>query len=206
MKKQIYFIFLSSLAVFLLSLVVISINNEKKIYYEFLELLKSDDGKIDSYLLYLSNKDFSKYLFLKGIKHFWNNEPKEGYSSLVKALSNGRLRDKEIGISKFLIGQYLLFEENNPEGISFLTSEESYKFFHYYVNYALGIYNFNKENYDEAIEFFNLATNIPNEEIKKDIFLRIYFIETAKYKDVNENTKKTLSSVDKTLIKNLIKN
>ncbi len=189
MKKFVYIVFFFSLLVFLISLSLRILNRDQKLYSEFVNAMNLNDSqKIDSFLVSISNVSLDKYNFFKGIRCFWEGDFEEGFFILSSLLSNRSLSSKEVSIAKFLVGYYLLFEKNDSKGISFLTSEP-YTFFPEFVSYVIGVYNFNKGNYDEAIEFFYSSTNIPNENVRKDVISRILFIEISKYGEAGKDIK-----------------
>lgn len=183
------------IAVVLIAIAVLLgvVSEEKRLHSDFMDALsKSDNERLEEILSKVSNINISKYYFLKGVKSLLDGNEKLGLSNLFLSLSNARLVEKEIGLSKLLIGQYLLLETKDTKGIQFLTSEECQKYYKEYADYTLGVYNFNKENYDEALDFLIGVTNTRDEKMRKDALLRVYFIQMLKSNYVDENLRKQL--------------
>lgn len=206
-KRIVFFIFLSTLVLFILSLLVYFFLKEDSQYSNFLFLLeKADEKEIEAFLVNVSNKNLMKYYLLSGIKDFYDGEEGLGISNLMIVITNETLSKRDIAVAKFLIGSYLLLEENRLEGIGFLTSSETIKYFSNYVYYIIGVYNFDKENYDEAMDFLLPITNFNNEEIKKDILLRISFIQLAKEGKLSKEIESQILKLDKNIIETILSN
>ncbi|MEN2998389.1 MAG: hypothetical protein ABDH28_05080 [Brevinematia bacterium] len=204
-KKTLIIIFVFSTILLISAIIIYILSEEKRLLSEFLHKLeKADEESLVKILSKISNSNPSKYFFLKGLKDFYDGNEKSAISNLTKAISTPGLSEKEIGASKILIGQYLLLEKKDTKGLDLLTSGEAYKSFPEHVSFIIGMYNFEKGSYEEALEFFIPLTNAQNKEVREEALVRISFIQTAKYGKVSEEIKKQLSEINKELYKNLL--
>ncbi|MCS7299554.1 MAG: hypothetical protein RMJ37_06340 [Spirochaetia bacterium] len=187
----------SAVVLLILALLLGVINEENRLHTDFVNALKDYDyEKANLILDKMSNVNISRYYLLKGVKDLLDGNEKSGLSNLFLSLSNTKLGEKEIALSKLLIGQYLLLEVGDIKGIQFLTDEGCQRYYKEYADYTLGVYNFNKESYDEALDFLIGVTNARDEKMKKDTLLRLYFINMLKSNYVDESLKKQLSDFE----------
>lgn len=204
--KKSVFVFIVAFIFLVFSLVVYVAVEPKRIDVEFFRLLESgDEEKLNKFITEISNKNFQKYVYFSSLIDYFDGRDKEAVEGFLSLISNGGISEKELGISKFIVGYYLLFEKNDMRGMSFILSPESYKYFSEYVNYFIGLYNFERENYDEALKFFLVITNSSDENMRKSVLARIAFIELVKDNKVSKEVKDQLKSIDKDLFYNLIK-
>lgn len=204
--KKSVFVFIVAFIFLVFSLVVYVAVEPKRIDVEFFRLLESgDEEKLNKFIIDISNKNFQKYVYFSSLIDYFDGRDKEAVEGFLSLISNGGISEKELGVSKFIVGYYLLFEKNDMRGMSFILSPESYKYFSEYVNYFIGLYNFERENYDEALKFFLVITNSSDENMRKSVLARIAFIELVKDNKVSKEVKDQLKSIDKDLFYNLIK-
>lgn len=204
--KKSVFVFIVAFIFLVFSLVVYVAVEPKRIDVEFFRLLESgDEEKLNRFITEISNKNFQKYVYFSSLIDYFDGRDKEAVEGFLSLISNGGISEKELGVSKFIVGYYLLFEKNDMRGMSFILSPESYKYFSEYVNYFIGLYNFERENYDEALKFFLVITNSSDENMRKSVLARIAFIELVKDNKVSKEVKAQLKSIDKDLFYNLIK-
>lgn len=198
--------FIGAFVFFIISLTIYMVFEEKRVDKEFFDLLqKGDEEELLRFLEEVSNKSFSKYLYFSSLKDYSEGKEKEAIRGFVSLISNGSISEKEMGVAKFIVGYYLLFERNDIKGMKFVLSPESCKYFPEYVNYVVGLYNFEKENYDEALRFFLGITNAKDEVMRRNVLTRIAFIELAKGGKVSRGVKEQLERIDRELFYNLIK-
>ncbi|MGC8964684.1 MAG: hypothetical protein ACP5KI_04920 [Brevinematia bacterium] len=197
---------LFSLLTFVISTFIIYPNKWKNYLIEFIQSIESNDNnKINKILLEISNSGKpEEYNFFYGLLKFYNGEEEEG-TKILTSISNSNLNEEEKVIMNFLVGEYLLFNKD-VSGIPLLLSKECYNIFSNYVNYTIGIYNFDKGNYEEALEFLYSATNIENQEIKKEVLLRITFIYLLKEGKIESNIISEIEKLEsnKNFISNII--
>lgn len=206
-RRLIFLVFVGSVLIFLATLIISIPSREEKLYSEFLSLLREEsEEKMISFLIRVSNESEGKYYFLRGIKKFYDGDGEGGSKDLIKAVSSYNLSEKEAGLSKLLVGQYLLLEKKNERGIEFLRSKEVYNKFSDYANYILGLFSFEKGNYDEALKLFASITNTVREEIKREALRRILFIKLLREGKAEENVRKQLSEIDRTFYESLLRN
>lgn len=204
--RRLLWIFVGSIIFFAISLIFYVIFEGQRVDKEFFELLqKGNEEELNRFLKDVSNRSFSKYVYFVSLKNYSEGKEKEAISGFMNLISNGNISEREIGISKFIVGYYLLFEKNDIRGMGFILSSESYKYFPEYVNYVVGLYNFEKENYDEALKFFLSITNSRDEVMRKNVLTRIAFIDLAKEGRVSKEIKEQLRGINKELFYNLIK-
>ncbi|MCX8029777.1 MAG: hypothetical protein N2712_07280 [Brevinematales bacterium] len=196
-KRYIPIITATSIILLVTSIILYITNVENRYYAGFVGALSNSDyEKMEDYLLAISNINTAKYLFLKGVKLFYEGDESSGVRYLLNSISNQKLLEKEIALAKLIVGNYLLMEKKDPSGIGLVTSPECNKYFQDYVAFIVGLYNFNNQNYDEALEFFSSLTNSGNEELKKESLLRISFILLSKGKDIDQSIIDKLSKFD----------
>lgn len=173
---------------------------------EFFDLLqRGDEAEFNKFIVEISNKSFSRYVYFVSLKDYFEGREEEAISNLVTLISNRSVSEREIGVSKFIVGYYLMFEKNDVGGMEFVLSPESYKYFSEYVNYVVGLYNFEKEDYDKAMKFFLSITNSKDENLRKDVLSRIAFIELKNSGKVSKDVRYQLRDIDKKLFYELIK-
>lgn len=207
MKKNNILIAILLFSVITLILSFLFINQSKNRYY-LIELTKSleteNTNRLNKILEEVSNINIERYKLFYSLVKLYNGEEDEGIK-LLKTITNSSLTKEERSIANFLLGEYLLFNKDDS-GIPLLLNEDTYNMFSNYINYTIGVYNFEKGNYEESLDFLKLATNVKDNEIKKDILLRISFIQLMKEGKVEENIINEINKLEsnKNFVSNLI--